>query len=289
MKSVRITAFAIALACTAAAHAQTNFIANLTPEQETTPPIFTHSGTGQPRPFSFGSAMLVLSADMSTLSFTVTIFNIDITGNQTPTDANDNLVNAHIHAAATTGQPGTNAGVVFGFFGTPFNDNNPNNVVVTPFASGVGGTITSIWNVGEGNNTTLAAQLPNIYAGRSYLNFHTTQNAGGEIRGQILIPEPSTYALLAAGALGLGVQLWRRRKAAANAERLCAAGLRDLPIVMVLARERPVWIRFHELQTRAQTFGILLFVARERLHVAIPEVRPLVWMESAEVFDAEAV
>src|SRR5204862_2051921 len=33
--------------------------------------------------------------------------------------------------------------------------------------------------------TTLAAQLPNILAGRSYINFHTRQFGGGEIRGQI--------------------------------------------------------------------------------------------------------
>ena len=192
--------------------AQTTFTANLTPQQETTPPTFTNSGTGQPRPFSFGNATLVLNASMTQLSLTVTVFNIDFTGNQTPTDTNDNLGAAHIHAAATTGQPGTNAGVVFGFFGTPFNDNNPNNVLVTPFANGVGGTITSIWDAAEGNNTTLTAQLNNILAGRAYLNFHTTQNGGGEIRGQILIPEPSTNALIAAGVIAAGVATWRRRR-----------------------------------------------------------------------------
>jgi hypothetical protein len=151
MKTIRLATLVLAtvLSTSLSSFAQTMFSANLTPQQETTPPTFTHSGTGQSRPFSFGNATLVLSADMMQLSFTVTIFNIDITGSQTPTDSNDNLTAAHIHAAATSGQPGTNAGVVFGFFGTPFNDNNPNNVVVTPFASGVGGTITSIWNAAK--------------------------------------------------------------------------------------------------------------------------------------------
>jgi hypothetical protein len=39
MKSLRITAFAIALACTAVAHAQTNFTGEPDPEQETTPTL----------------------------------------------------------------------------------------------------------------------------------------------------------------------------------------------------------------------------------------------------------
>ena len=76
---------------------------------------------------SFGSGTLVLSADMSQLALTVTLFNIDFTGAQTPGDNNDNLTAAHIHASATGGF-GINSGVVFGFHGTPFNDNNPNNL-----------------------------------------------------------------------------------------------------------------------------------------------------------------
>ena len=66
-----------------------------------------------------------------------------------------------------------------------FEDTNPDDVVVTPFTSGAGGTIVSKWDLTEGNNTTLTDQLPNILAGRSYINFHTRRLPGGEIRGQI--------------------------------------------------------------------------------------------------------
>jgi CHRD domain len=123
----------------------------------------------------------ILDSAMTSLSFTVTVTGLDFTGTQTA-DLGDDLLAAHIHAPAA---PGANAGVKFGFFGQPFNDTNPNDVVVTPFASGVGGTIFSKWDLAEGNNTTLTAQLPNILAGQSYINFHTRRLPGGEIRGQI--------------------------------------------------------------------------------------------------------
>ena len=128
-----------------------------------------------------GYAAFFLDSAMTSLSFTVTVTGLDFTGTQTA-DPGDDLVNAHIHAPAPRG---ANAGVRFGFFGLPFNDTNPNDVVVTPFANGIGGTIFSKWNLDEGNNTTLAAQLMNIIAGQSYINFHTRRLPGGEIRGQI--------------------------------------------------------------------------------------------------------
>jgi glucose/arabinose dehydrogenase len=128
-----------------------------------------------------GYAAFLMDSAMTSLSFTVTVTGLDFTGTQTA-DPGDDLLNAHIHAAAPRGM---NAGVRFGFFGMPFNDTSPNDVVVTPFASGVGGTIFSKWDLAEGNNTTLAAQLPNILAGQSYINFHTRRLTGGEIRGQI--------------------------------------------------------------------------------------------------------
>jgi len=144
--------------------------------------------------------------------FNATIFNIDVTGTQTP-DVNDNLVAAHIHAGPTAA-PGSSAPVVWGFFGTPFNDTTPNDSVVSPFtgAGQVGGTFSGKWDLTEGNNTTLTAQLPNILAGLSYINFHTTQFGAGEIRGQIVTPEPSSIILAAVGAFGLIGYGWLRPK-----------------------------------------------------------------------------
>ena len=87
--------------------------------------------------------------------------------------------------------------MTWGFFGSPFNDNNPNDVVVTPFTTGVGGTISGKWDAPEGNNTTFIAQLPNILAGRAYINFHTVQFPSGEIRGLFTaVPEPSSWAMM---------------------------------------------------------------------------------------------
>jgi len=128
-----------------------------------------------------GYAAFFLNQEGTALRFIVTVTGLDFTGTQTA-DPSDDLLAAHIHAPAPRGM---NASVRFGFFGQPFNDTNPNDVVVTPFASGVGGTIFSKWDRDEGNNTTLTAQLPNILAGLSYINFHTRRLPGGEIRGQI--------------------------------------------------------------------------------------------------------
>jgi hypothetical protein len=203
-------------------HADTILTADLTNAGEPGNIVLTTT-TGAPRPASFGTARFVLNDAQTSLTFTATIFNIDVTGSQTP-DTNDNLVAAHIHAGANVSNVPTivNGGVVWGFFGAPFHDNNPDDSPnanhVVPFASGVGGTFSGKWDAPEGNGTNLNAQLPFLLAGTSpaaskaYINFHTTQFSGGEIRGAILSPEPTSIILLGFGAVAVAGYSWRSRK-----------------------------------------------------------------------------
>jgi hypothetical protein len=206
---VKSAAALLLSALTGSAGAVTLLTASLADANEN-PPTTPTTSIGTPRPASFGTASFLIDDAMTFMTFTATIFNIDVTGSQTA-DANDNLTNAHIHAGPTV-TPTTNGPVVWGFFGAPFNDNAPNDAVFTPFTTGVGGTFSGKWDLTEGNATTFAAQLANILAGRAYINFHTVQFGGGEIRGNLVVavPEPETYALLLAG-LAVVAGVARRR------------------------------------------------------------------------------
>ena len=187
------------LASAGPAGAVTIFAATLDGSQEN--PAVASTATG------FGT--FTLNDAGTALTYNATVFGIDFTGSQTPGTA-DNLVAAHIHSP---GARGVNGVVAFGFFGTPFNETNPNDVVVTPFTTGVGGTVSGKWDALEGNNTTLTAQLGSILAGNSYINFHTTMFSTGEIRGQIeVVPEPGTLMLLGSGLAGVAGAAWRRRR-----------------------------------------------------------------------------
>ena len=214
--TVRPRVFGLALVAllfvTPKSHASTILLANLTNSQEpgNIIPTLSPANGGGLRPVSFGTAMFVLNDAATAMTFTATIFNIDVTGTQTP-DTFDNLTAAHIHAGPNIA-PATNS-VVWGFFGAPFNDNNPNDFTMTPFATGVGGTFSGKWDLPEGNgvNVNLQNQLPFILNGQAYINFHTVQFGGGEIRGVLLTPEPGTWFLVGGGlALLLRRRLTKR-------------------------------------------------------------------------------
>ena len=102
-----LTFLALCMVSGPAVHADIIILtANITHAQEPPPSGLapTLTSTGAPRPLSFGAATFTLNTTpgQQTLTFSATIFNIDVTGAQTP-DTFDNLVAAHIHAAAPPG------------------------------------------------------------------------------------------------------------------------------------------------------------------------------------------
>ena len=120
-----------------------------------------------------------------------------------------NVQAAHIHCCAA---PGSNAGVattIPAFPGFPL--------------GGTSGVYSSqvfdltqplIYNPAFVTNNgglaqAAAALIAGLLAGNTYLNIHTVNFPGGEIRGQLAVPEPATLALLGLGLFGIAVA--RRR------------------------------------------------------------------------------
>jgi hypothetical protein len=180
--------------------AVTRFYANITHDQEVSNPPVPEQG-------SSGIGFFELNDAQTALSYDIQLFGLDLDGLQTPGNPNDNVTRTHFHLAPI----GSNGGIVYGQIDGSAalrNDNNPNDLVVNP----VTGRITGIWNGNEGNNTTLAAQLNSLLNGGLYFNVHTSDHAGGEIRGQVLlVPEPSSL-LLCCGLAGITWAISRRKR-----------------------------------------------------------------------------
>ena len=168
------------------------FVGNLTGANEV-PPV-PSSATGL--------ATVVLDAAAQTLQINATFSGLT---------SNTNA--AHIHCCAPLG---TNAGVattVPAFPGFPL------GVTSGSFTSAVFDlTQPTIYNpafvtLQGGLTQAEAALIAGILNGTTYLNIHTVNFPGGEIRGQLqAVPEPTTLLLLGTTMAGLGLAGWKRRR-----------------------------------------------------------------------------
>lgn len=86
-------------------------------------------------------------------------------------------------------------------------------------------TLASSWNpafITANGGTTASAEAAlfvGMIQGRAYLNIHSTQFPGGEIRGFLQpVPEPATILLLGSGLAGIASLVRRKRTAIKNNE-----------------------------------------------------------------------
>jgi MYXO-CTERM domain-containing protein len=146
---------------------------------------------------------ITYDTDAKTLNLT----NVGWGGAQGFTDMSSVVDKSHIHAAANA-NGNTVSGDFTGTGGVIFNLTRSTNAAT-------GGVFTNAiidFNTATFSGTTLtvAQREAQLLDGKMYINLHTISNTGGEVRGFLVVPEPSTSLL---GAVALGALAVRRRRA----------------------------------------------------------------------------
>jgi hypothetical protein len=140
---------------------------------------------------SNGSGSATVTYNMAANDFTYTLSWSNLTGDATM---------AHIH----NGAPGVAGPVIVPFF-----------MMSMPATGSMSGTLTQADVTPANGINTIADVAAAIEAGNAYVNVHTAEYPGGEIRGQLAVssaavPEPMSIGLL---LLGAGVAAGLRREA----------------------------------------------------------------------------
>lgn len=153
-----------------------------------------------------GTAIVVLDTTSQTLAV-----NVTFSGLASGTTA------AHIHCClASPFQPGVNVGVATA---VPTFPGFPLGVTSGTYSMTFNLLQASTYNpafITANGGTVAGAEavfVSALLAGETYLNIHTTNFPGGEIRGFLgAVPEPSTWAMMLIGFAGLGYAFQRSRR-----------------------------------------------------------------------------